>query len=94
VGGVPSEQVEAELNERFAPKEIRWLGSEPGSRLNLDALDGLQFRVDVVYCVAGHIGHDGSVKAKKCCRKRGLELRKVGDAKQIADDLCRRHGDP
>jgi hypothetical protein len=92
VGGIRSDNVVAELNDRFTPQEIRWFDTEPGSRLNLDGLLGLQSRVDVVYCVTGHIGHDESIKAKKCCRKRGVEIRKVEKASEIADDLCRRHG--
>lgn len=92
VGGVPNEQVVEGLNRRFGPKEIRWLGAEPGSRLNVDPLAGLQARTDVVYCVTSHIGHDGSTRAKQCCGKRGVELRKVSKASDIADDLCRRHG--
>src|SRR4029077_10231180 len=92
VGGIPNDALVKELEERFQPKEIRWLGAEPGSKPNLDSLFGLQARVDVVYCVTGHIGHDGSNKAKQCCGKRGIELRKVSKSSQISDDLCRRHG--
>jgi hypothetical protein len=94
VGGVPSDALRDELIRRFRPDDLRWLGAQPGSHLNLDPLDGLQARVDVVYCVTGHIGHDGSIKAQKCCRKRGVEIRKVADAKQIVGDLCDRHGCP
>lgn len=92
IGGIQSDQLFKELQARFEPKEIRWFGSEPGSRLNLDGLEGLQARVDVVYCITSHIGHDGSIKARKCCRKRGVELRTVVNPKEIATDLCRRHG--
>lgn len=92
VGGIQNDQIVGDLSKRFAPKEVRWLDAEPGSRLNLDGLTGLQARVDIVYCVAGHIGHDGSIKAKQCCRKRGVELRKVSKASEIAEDLRRRHG--
>jgi hypothetical protein len=92
VGGVLSDNVVENLKERFTPKEIRWFDAEPGSQLNLDGLLGLQSRVDVVYCVTGHIGHDESIKAKQCCRKRGVEIRKVEKAGEIADDLCQRYG--
>lgn len=92
VGGIPNDALIDELKGRFQPREIRWLGAEPGSNLNLDSLSGLQARIDVVYCITGHIGHDGSTKAKQCCSKRGIELRKVSKSSEIADDLCRRHG--
>jgi len=92
VGGVRNEQVLNDLNVRFTPKEVRWLDAEPGTRLNLDGLTGLRARVDVVYCVTGHIGHDGSTKARQCCRKRGIEIRKVEKPREILEDLRRRHG--
>ncbi len=94
VGGVPAEQVYVQLEHRFevGRKSIRWIGAEPGARLNLNALDGLQARSDIVYCVTGRIGHDGSTKAKKCCRKRGLKLREVERGNDIVDDLYQRHG--
>lgn len=92
VGGIRSEAALNELRERFAPAEIRWLDAEPGSRLNLDPLTGLNAGSDVVYCLTGHIGHETSIKAKQCCRSRGLELRKVAKASEVSADLCRRHG--
>lgn len=91
VGGIADDRILSELQDRFCPKELRWFGAEPGSRLNLDGLLGLQARADVVYCITGHIGHDGSIKAKQCCKKRGVEMRKVANANDIAEDLCRRH---
>jgi hypothetical protein len=92
VGGVRDEQVLNDLTTRFQPKEVRWFGAEPGPRLNLDGLTGLHARFDVVYCVTGHIGHEGSIKAKKCCRKRGIEMRKVSKAGEIVNDLLCHHG--
>lgn len=94
VGGVPADRILNEIENRFGihRRDIRWIGSEPGARLNLSSLDGLRARVDVVYCITGHIGHDGSTKAKKCCGKRGVRMRKVHDSGDIVDDLCARHG--
>lgn len=94
VGGIPADRILAEIENRFGIDrcDIRWIGSEPGARLNLSSLDGLRARVDVVYCITGHIGHDGSTKAKKCCRKRGIRMRKINDGNDILDDLCARHG--
>jgi hypothetical protein len=94
VGGEPSPHIVAALSERFAipQRKIRWVGCNPGERLNLDSLDGLQASVDVVYCVTGHIGHAGSTKARKRCRKRGTQLREVEHANDIAEDLVKRHG--
>lgn len=92
VGGVPSGRIRADLANRFSPAQIRWYGSEPGSNLNLDPLEGLDARVDIVYCVTGHIGHAGSIKADKCCHRRGVRLRKVERASEIIPDLRNRHG--
>jgi hypothetical protein len=92
VGGIRNERVLNDLATRFSPREVQWLDAEPGTRLNLDGLTGLHARNDVVYCVAGHIGHDGSIKARQCCRKRGIEIRKVERPKEILEDLRRRHG--
>jgi hypothetical protein len=95
VGGVHSDNLIARLNEHFLLEvgAIRWFQCEPGKGHNLDPLDGLQARVDVVYCVTGHIAHDGRDKARSWCEKRGIELRYVERPNQILDDLRRRHGD-
>jgi len=96
LGGEPNPHIITKLSDRFGvPKQkIRWVGCDSGERINLDCLDGLQARVDVVYCVTGHISHAGSTKARKCCTKRGIELREVEHANDIAADLVKRHGAP
>lgn len=93
VGGIYNDRLHDELMQQFQPKAIRWLPAERGTRLNLDALDGLQARSDIVYCVTGHIAHAGSTKAQQRCRKRGVEMRKVPNAGDIPEDLRRRYGE-
>jgi hypothetical protein len=94
VGGIPSQHIINEICGRFgvSRSKIEWIGSEPGTRPNLAPLDGLQAKVDVVYLVTGHIGHDGSTKAKQCCRKRGTLIREIRHGNDLAADLCQRHG--
>jgi hypothetical protein len=94
VGGMPSDQVLRTLRSRFsvAGDKVRWIGSEKGQRLNLNLLDGLKAATDIVFCITGHISHAGSEVAKKQCRRRGVELRSVEHANEIAAHLCNRHG--
>lgn len=94
VGGIPSRHIVDEVCGRFdvSRSKIEWIGSEPGTRLNLSPLEGLQAKVDVVYLVTGHIGHDGSTKAKQCCRKRGMQIREIKHGNDLVEDLCQRHG--
>lgn len=94
VGGIPSQHIIDQIRTRFgvSSSKIEWIGSEPGARMNLAPLEGLQAKIDVVYVVTGHIGHDGSSKARKCCRKRGMQAREIEHGNDLVIDLCQRHG--
>lgn len=89
VGGWQQPAVVDALCHRFKleTRQVHWIPSERGHRLNLDALDGLQKDSDIVVCITGHIGHPGSEGVKARCRKREVPLRGVQDQGRIADDL-------
>jgi hypothetical protein len=89
VGGVYRAKTVSDLCKRYSLAEtsVRWLPSEPGSHITLDALDGLSADRDVVYCVTGHISHAESISAKKRCRKRGIKAHAVEDSPEIIDHL-------
>jgi hypothetical protein len=72
--------------------QVRWFGSEPNGRLNLKPLDGLRAAKDIVYCITGHVGHPERDATKQRCVKRGIQLRHVEYANQIADDLRAQFG--
>lgn len=94
VGGVLDDRLISALCTRFdLPAErVRWFESQPGSRVNLKPLDGLQPDRDVVFCVVGHIGHPESTKVDNVCSKRGIESQHVADSRDIIGRLRDRYG--
>jgi hypothetical protein len=95
VGGLESEAVVVQLQERFGLglKQIRWTEAEPGSQPRLDSWSGLKPESGLACAVIGTegvtgLGHSGCEKAEQLAKRRGVIFFKVRTPQEIAGRLC------
>jgi hypothetical protein len=89
IGGIPGAALPETLRDRFAilDNQLAWIGSEKNERVNLDLLDGLRSERDLVFCIAGHVGHDTREAVQKKCRKLGVRFRYAETPNMIVELL-------
>ncbi len=94
VGGSPADGVVRSLRARFrlSSGQIRWIQSEKGVRTNLSALDGVEIERDIVFCIAGHVGHSTREAAQAKCTSRGVLFRYAQTPSMIAELLIAEFG--
>ena len=89
IGGRSAPGLKAALGSRFgiADARLRWVESEKGKTMSLDFLDSLRTERDIVFCVAGHIGHPETYSVKDRCNTLGVQLCLVEDQNEIIKRL-------
>jgi hypothetical protein len=95
IGGKRKQNVEGELEKRFAIKagKITWIEAEKSSQPDLYKLDGVRAERDVVICVTGKIGHAGRDKVRELAAGSGIEPLLVEKVSDIVTAIQDRYGD-